>query len=144
MSQCVFAVTAGRCDLTSLSVTMCVCSDGWAVRPDVVDGLEQEAAGGISMKLYSPPISGFDDYYFSLRPDTNTRNPWFREFWQQKFGCYIDGPDRDRRYTDPCTGDVIGPAVLNTRIAIQFGSPCIACAVRCGKVLWCFMSLKHP
>ena len=83
-----------------------VCSDGWAVRPDVVDGLEQEAAGGISMKMYSPPISGFDRYYFSLSPENNTHNPWFREFWQQKFKCYLNGPDKDERYKQPCTGDV--------------------------------------
>ncbi|KAI0212446.1 Metabotropic glutamate receptor 5 [Lamellibrachia satsuma] len=79
--------------------------DGWAVRPDVVNGLEQEAAGGISIKLYSPPIVGFDRYYFSLRPKTNTHNPWFREFWQQKFKCYIDGPDKDRSFKNPCTGE---------------------------------------
>ena len=117
MSQCV--CSDGWAVRPDVSKSLNVCSDGWAVRPDVVYGLEQEAAGGISMKLYSPPISGFDDYYFSLRPDTNTRNPWFREFWQQKFGCYIDGPDRDRRYTDPCTGDVIGPAVLKGPCSVK-------------------------
>ena len=79
-------------------------SDGWAVRPDVVEGIEDHIAGGVSMKLYSPEIYDFDEYYFRLGPYTNSRNPWFQEFWQERFRCYIDGDDRDPRYTDKCTG----------------------------------------
>ena len=56
------------------------------------------------MKLYSPEIYDFDEHYFHLFPFNNTRNPWFQEFWQQRFKCYIDGDDRDRRYTKRCTG----------------------------------------
>ena len=56
------------------------------------------------MKLHSPPIMDFDDYYFRLDPYTNKRNPWFQEFWQQKFKCRLDGPDADYAYSTPCTG----------------------------------------
>lgn len=70
-----------------------------------MDKVKDEAAGGISLKLRSPPISDFDAYYSSLRPHSNTRNPWFREFWQEKFECFLPGPDHDERYTTPCTGE---------------------------------------
>ena len=55
-----------------------------------MDGIEDLAAGGISMKLMSKPISTFDPYFRSLRPEANTRNPWFTEYWQWKFQCYLD------------------------------------------------------
>ena len=42
------------------------------------------------MKLMSRPIPSFDHYFRSLRPENNTRNPWFQEYWQWKFDCYLD------------------------------------------------------
>ncbi|XP_044738786.1 metabotropic glutamate receptor 5-like [Chrysoperla carnea] len=62
-------------------------SDGWADRHDVTEHLELEAHGSISIRIHSPYVHSFDDYYFNLRPDTNLRNPWFKEFWQVKFSC---------------------------------------------------------
>ena len=79
-------------------------SDGWADRPDVVEDIGKNALGGMSIKLYSPPIKNFDEYYQALKPSTNNRNPWFREFWQEKFECYITGVDRDPRFTKRCSG----------------------------------------
>jgi hypothetical protein len=65
------------------------CSDGWADRSDVTDGYEKQARGSISIRIHSPNVTDFDEYYFKLNPYTNTRNPWFREFWQQRFNCSI-------------------------------------------------------
>jgi hypothetical protein len=62
-------------------------SDGWADRSDVTDGYERQARGSMSVRIHSPNVTDFDDYYFSLNPYTNTRNPWFREFWQHRFNC---------------------------------------------------------
>ncbi|NXX77201.1 GRM1 protein, partial [Urocolius indicus] len=64
-------------------------SDGWADRDEVIEGYEPEANGGITIKLQSPEVLSFDDYYLKLRLDTNTRNPWFPEFWQHRFQCRI-------------------------------------------------------
>ncbi|XP_064106613.1 uncharacterized protein LOC135215628 [Macrobrachium nipponense] len=66
-------------------------SDGWADRSDVVAGVEEAAVGGLSIKIHSPYINEFDDYYFDLHPDNNTRNPWFVEFWQMRFNCSLPG-----------------------------------------------------
>lgn len=64
-------------------------SDGWSDRYDVIEGYEVEAVGGISVRIYSPYVTEFDPYYFSLHPDNNTRNPWFREFWEHRFNCTL-------------------------------------------------------
>lgn len=66
-----------------------VFSDGWSDRYDVVENFEEEAVGGLSVRIHSPYVHEFDPYYFGLSPYTNHRNPWFREFWQWKFNCSL-------------------------------------------------------
>ncbi|KAF1615688.1 Metabotropic glutamate receptor 1, partial [Eudyptes chrysolophus] len=81
-------------------------SDGWADRDEVIEGYEPEANGGITIKLQSPEILSFDDYYLKLRLDTNTRNPWFPEFWQHRFQCRIPGhPLENPNFQKNCTGN---------------------------------------
>lgn len=74
-----------------------------------VTNYEQQALGSISIRIHSPPLDSFDDYYFGLNPYNNssklfyktcdcvisaskmcfvfTGNPWFKEFWETKFNC---------------------------------------------------------
>ncbi|XP_041721358.2 metabotropic glutamate receptor 1 isoform X1 [Coregonus clupeaformis] len=81
-------------------------SDGWADRDEVVEGYEQEAEGGITMKLQSEEVKSFDDYFLKLRLDTNTRNPWFPEFWQYRFQCRLAGhPQEIKKYKKVCSGN---------------------------------------
>ncbi|XP_012276016.1 metabotropic glutamate receptor 1 isoform X2 [Orussus abietinus] len=68
---------------------MFIGSDGWADRDDVVEKLEGEAWGSLSIRIHSPYVTEFDDHYFSLNPFNNPRNPWFPEFWQHKFNCVL-------------------------------------------------------
>ncbi|XP_054163269.1 metabotropic glutamate receptor 1-like [Oppia nitens] len=89
-------------------------SDGWSDRPDVVEGLEEEAMGGLSVRIYSTNIPDFDDYYFALNPVNNSRNPWFREFWESRFNCSLQNltgssvsaikPGNGIVYNKQCTG----------------------------------------
>ncbi|KAI5618964.1 metabotropic glutamate receptor 1 isoform X1, partial [Silurus asotus] len=80
-------------------------SDGWADRDEVVEGYEQEAVGGITMKLQSEEVTSFDNYFLKLRLNTNTRNPWFAEFWQHRFQCRIPGhPQENKNYRKNCSG----------------------------------------
>nr|XP_029487767.1 metabotropic glutamate receptor 1-like isoform X1 [Oncorhynchus nerka]XP_029487768.1 metabotropic glutamate receptor 1-like isoform X1 [Oncorhynchus nerka] len=82
-------------------------SDGWADRDEVVEGYEQEAEGGITMKLQSEEVKSFDDYFLKLRLDTNTRNPWFPEFWQYRFQCRLAGHQQEiKKYKKVCSGDL--------------------------------------
>lgn len=80
-------------------------SDGWADRPDVVEGVEEVAAGGMSIKLHSPQLPEFDPLFQNLTPFNNSRNPWFQEFWQEKFKCRIPGEHEDDRFVPECTGN---------------------------------------
>ncbi|KAL4233562.1 Metabotropic glutamate receptor 1 [Mactra antiquata] len=97
-----------------------VASDGWGDRPDVVSGIEDVAVGAITMKLMSNPIESFDSYFRSLKPENNSRNPWFLEFWQWKFKCFLpwlSADDQDTTQPKSCTGkesitDVVQDAKL--------------------------------
>nr|XP_029532324.1 metabotropic glutamate receptor 1-like isoform X2 [Oncorhynchus nerka] len=81
-------------------------SDGWADRDEVVEGYEQEAEGGITMKLQSEEVKSFDDYFLKLRLDTNSRNPWFPEFWQYRFQCRLAGHAQEmKKYKKVCSGN---------------------------------------
>lgn len=75
-------------------------SDGWADRQDVVSDYEMQAVGSISIRIHSPYVKSFDDYYFALNPFENQRNPWFREFWEDKFHCKMP---TERRFTTTTT-----------------------------------------
>jgi hypothetical protein len=51
----------------------------------------------------------FNEHFKKLKPKTNTRNPWFMEFWEEQFNCSIDPlvsyshlPRLSKR---PCTGE---------------------------------------
>lgn len=91
--------------LTCTVMLSFVWSDGWADRDEVVEGYEQEADGGITMKLQTEEVQSFNDYFLKLRLDTNTRNPWFAEFWQYRFQCRIPGhPQENHNYQKICTG----------------------------------------
>ncbi|XP_034175458.2 metabotropic Glutamate Receptor [Osmia lignaria lignaria] len=64
-------------------------SDGWGRQIKLVEGLEEEAEGAITVELQSKNIPGFDEYMASLTPDTNRRNPWFSEYWEEVFNCVL-------------------------------------------------------
>ncbi|KAK2516248.1 hypothetical protein Q9233_013844 [Columba guinea] len=105
-----FAVVQIRClviDRLALEFRFLRLSDGWADRYDVTDGYQREAVGGITIKLQSPDVKWFDDYYLQLRPETNHRNPWFQEFWQHRFQCRLEGfPQENPKYNKTCTSQM--------------------------------------
>lgn len=89
-------------------------SDGWADRDEVIDGYEAEASGGITMKLRSPEVKSFDEYFLTLRLDNNSRNPWFSEFWQYRFQCRIPGhPQENANFKKICKGNIIDSLIFN-------------------------------
>uniref|UniRef100_H9KVM9 Receptor ligand binding region domain-containing protein n=1 Tax=Callithrix jacchus TaxID=9483 RepID=H9KVM9_CALJA len=70
-----------------------VASDGWGALESVVAGSERADEGAITIELASYPISDFASYFQSLDPWNNSRNPWFCEFWEQRFRCSFRQPD---------------------------------------------------
>ena len=63
------------------------------------------------IKARSLRVPGFEHYFRQLHVHNNTRNVWFREYWQQKFACtFTDGNTgnllpRSNKYTRPCRPD---------------------------------------
>lgn len=49
--------------------------------------------GEILVSLEQAYIKQFDEYFTSLDWNTNKRNPWFSEFWQDHFKCELDPYD---------------------------------------------------
>uniref|UniRef100_A0A0K0EYK3 G_PROTEIN_RECEP_F3_4 domain-containing protein n=1 Tax=Strongyloides venezuelensis TaxID=75913 RepID=A0A0K0EYK3_STRVS len=80
-------------------------SDGWADRKDVVAGIEDEATGSFTIRIHSPRIEAFEKHYFNLHPENNSVNPWFRDFWQQKFECQFVIPKEEVGLKRQCTGN---------------------------------------
>ena len=62
------------------------------LQESVVRGSETAADGAFTIELASYPIREFADYFTKLNPYTNTRNPWFREFWEHRFDCSLTEP----------------------------------------------------
>ncbi|XP_066941461.1 metabotropic glutamate receptor 3-like isoform X1 [Macrobrachium rosenbergii] len=59
---------------------MWVGSDGWS--SSTPEQMESVLEGAITVEPLARPLPGFDEYFQSLRPDNNTRNPWFAEYWR--------------------------------------------------------------
>lgn len=55
----------------------------------MVEGLEDIALGAITVELKSSHIPEFDEYMMSLTPETNDRNPWFEQYWEDTFDCVL-------------------------------------------------------
>ncbi|CAF0814768.1 unnamed protein product [Rotaria sp. Silwood1] len=85
-----------------------IASDAWGKESSVVINGETDeiAVGALTLELVSIQPENFDRYFNSLRPDlpdeiihknTNnknskiisSRNPWFNEFWEHRFGCSL-------------------------------------------------------
>ncbi|CAG5134429.1 unnamed protein product, partial [Candidula unifasciata] len=71
-------------------------SDGWGNRMDVVTNLEVQAAGAISIMFHSPQLKDFRQHYENLKPHNNSKNPWFSEFWEERFQCSLDGNNMNK------------------------------------------------
>ena len=76
-----------------------IASDGWGKEElPVVGGNEVAAEGALTIELQTIPLPEFDTYFRRLRPATNDRNPWFREYWERAHECTFDrDTDLDQR-----------------------------------------------
>lgn len=59
------------------------------------------------IKARSLRVPGFEQYFRRLHVHNNTRNVWFREYWQQKFDCVLNDTannfsSRTNKYTRTC------------------------------------------
>lgn len=75
---------------TKMNVTnhfVWIASDAWGRQPHPVKRNEAVAEGALTIELTSALIHPFNDYFRQLDPYLNTRNPWFREYWEKVHDC---------------------------------------------------------
>lgn len=85
-----------------------VASDGWGAQESIVKGNEVTAEGAITLELAANPVPEFNRYFLDLNPAKNHRNPWYREFWEQRFQCSLGGAGGGAGETalPPCDKDL--------------------------------------
>ncbi|KAH3820653.1 metabotropic glutamate receptor 3-like [Dreissena polymorpha] len=86
-----------------------IAADGWGTQQSPVKRNEQAAEGALTIILQATVIPEFDEYFLGLKPSTNHRNPWFREYWSNIHSCLWADPVNP--ITDPsvklCTGNEV-------------------------------------
>jgi len=73
----------------------------------IPNNTESVALGAITVKARSLRVPGFEQYFRQLHVHNNTRNVWFREYWQQKFACQLNNFETNdvhqtNKYTRSC------------------------------------------
>jgi hypothetical protein len=93
----------------------------------VVEQQEEIALGGISIRIHSAYVHDFDDHYFALTPFNNHRNPWFAEFWEQRFQCnleYGSQQQQQQQQSQPSSSTTNRPAFIRPMNAKVYNRTC--------------------
>jgi len=82
-----------------------VASDYWGTRRNfIVDRQLQDAAqGAITLTPQTVKVAGFEQYFQSLTPTNNKRNPWFPDFWEKYHGCSLS--NKSSSWPRRCVGN---------------------------------------
>ncbi|XP_062564538.1 metabotropic glutamate receptor 2-like [Armigeres subalbatus] len=104
-------------------------SDGWSARNLVSDGNEAEVEGTLSVQPQANSVIGFEEYFLNLTVESNSRNPWFIEFWEDHFQCkYPNSPPTpyNKEYTRLCsTTEKLSRHTLDFEDQLQFVSDAV-------------------
>lgn len=75
-------------------------SDFWGTRFRHLEGLEDIADGAITIEFqtFDAQLKPFYDYFSKLNPLNNSRNPWFREYWEKRFDCKFGNDSSLKRH----------------------------------------------
>lgn len=71
-----------------------IASDSWskAVKNPKFSNI---VAGTLGFAHHYTQVKKFEDYFLSLKPNTNTWNPWFNETWEHVFDCVLPKTDNN-------------------------------------------------
>jgi len=98
-----------------------IASDGWGKEElPVLGGNDVAAEGALTIELQSARLPEFDTYFRRLRPATNDRNPWFREYWEHTHECRFDvdrNGDDSRRNTTTFTYTVHNVTIFHRNLS---------------------------
>ena len=79
----------------------------------------------------------FDDYFQNLIPSKNTRNPWFREYWEETYQCKFPQTPATRfnqNFTHPCSG--CSRSIRSSVHRESRSSRCLRCPIECHGTLF--------
>ena len=97
-----------------------IASDGWGKQDMPVLDNEEVAQGAITIELTSTVNQEFDEYFKLLNPFHNSRNPWFKEYWETVHHCTF-GNANGKPEVPVCTGDeLLTPVNYKQESKIQF------------------------
>ncbi|KAK6190589.1 hypothetical protein SNE40_002421 [Patella caerulea] len=75
-------------------------SDTWGYSEDAILGSEKYATGSVTLSLESEDLKPFDDYMSTKTPLNSQGNPWFSEYYQTIWDCYLN--IATMKYSRPC------------------------------------------
>ncbi|XP_033099524.1 uncharacterized protein LOC117103130 [Anneissia japonica] len=78
-----------------------IASDEWGLDTSTVDGIESVTENSITISPKSMTIPGFESYFTGLQPE-NAVDPWFTEFWMDRYKCQL--PGQPILYDESCSG----------------------------------------
>ncbi|RWS17798.1 metabotropic glutamate receptor 3-like protein [Dinothrombium tinctorium] len=61
--------------------------------PEYLKNLESFAENALSIQFQPSNVAEFNNYLENMTPESNKRNPWFKEFWQAHFNCSLSIKD---------------------------------------------------
>lgn len=79
-----------------------LCMYGCANYVEVTDGVEEVAAGVISLDIHYPEVTGFKEYFMKQKP-TPESPEYFKKYWESVFKCHLN-PGRSASYSRTCSG----------------------------------------
>ncbi|XP_032238524.2 metabotropic glutamate receptor 3 isoform X2 [Nematostella vectensis] len=92
-------------------------SDAWGNVVWLKD-LQSVALNTITVSPKSVRLKGFEEYFTSLSPINNSRNPWFQEYWEHHFNCSLN--ETLGKYPTKCNDSLklsLGNSDIDMRIA---------------------------
>ncbi|XP_074641006.1 uncharacterized protein LOC141898800 [Tubulanus polymorphus] len=102
-------------------------SENWGTSNEIINGYEDIAVGTFTTKLKSPPLPSFIAYLQSVNVLTEKENPFFRDWYESLYNCYLTAQSQVR-YPVPCDaskeitdapGFAQDPVTLNLLNAVQ-------------------------
>jgi len=66
-------------------------ANGWITNPKL-QNLVNDVGTWLAIRTEQNLVKDFTMHLAGLRPETNDRNPWYREFWEQMENCQADCP----------------------------------------------------
>ncbi|ESO97858.1 hypothetical protein LOTGIDRAFT_103681 [Lottia gigantea] len=72
-------------------------SETWGNSEDAIIGSEKYASGSVSLGLETVNLKVFDEYLGKKTPLNSQGNPWFSEYYEEIWDCYLSVPSVNRQ-----------------------------------------------